>query len=172
MRAGSKSGSLCHRNLGRYVITGRAQASYDFGTTRAERDGESMFSSVTVFPTSAMALGDWKALPVSYKTIDCLFEELAKQPSSKATLAAMSRLPLHPGSHTVAVRAHLRIAARGREVPLSIDFLTFIVGRCQDVFGYGYVGDGDGPFVQGESLLLKQIAQKAVKAGCLRDRVA
>lgn len=159
-------------DFSRYTITGKAERSYVFGVSTQQRDGESIVGNTTVFKTSAMAEGDWKASSMNYKTIGCFLTKLAQAPGSRITLGRISRLPLHAGSRIVAVRAHLHIAAtNGIRVPAAFDFAFFLLGRCQDLLMYGYVDIGNPAlkkFVSDEALLLKELVYAGTSAGCLR----
>jgi hypothetical protein len=158
------------RDLSRYTISGQIERSFVYGVTRQARDGESMFGSATVFKTSAMAEGDWKASSVSLKTLGCFFSKFAQAPGSRIALAGVDRLPLHAGSRSVALRAHLRITApNGTRVPAAFDLAFFLLGRCQEMLVYGYI-DGHGSafkkFVSDEPLLVKELAYEGKTAGC------
>jgi hypothetical protein len=65
------------------------------------------------------------------------------------------------------------VATRGVQIPASIDVFVFVVGRCEEIYSYGYV---DTPalntFAPAVQTVLKGIVQGAVKAGCLRDGIA
>ena len=157
-------------DLSRYTVSGHTERAFAYGTSPTTRDGESMFDSVKVLKTAAMAEGDWKASSVSYKTMGCFLSKFAQAPGSRIALAGIDRLPLHAGSSTVALRAHLRITApNGTRIPAAFDLAAFLVGRCQEIFVYGYI-DGHGPafkkFVSNEPLLLKELAYEGKSAGC------
>jgi hypothetical protein len=158
-------------DLSHYTISGQAERAFVYGLSQQTRDGESMFDSVTVLQTPAMAEGDWKASSVSYKTLGCFFSKFAQAPGSRIALASTDRLPLHAGSLTVALRAHLHITtANGQRVPAAFDLAAFLLGRCQEIFIYGYI-DGHGSafkqFVSDEPLLLKELAYEGKTAGCM-----
>lgn len=157
-------------DLSRYTISGQAERAFAYGASPQSRDGESMFDSVTVLQTPAMAEGDWKASSVSFKTLGCFLSKFAQVPGSRIALAGIDRLPLHAGSLTVALRAHLRITtASGLRVPAAFDLAAFLLGRCQEIFVYGYI-DGHGSafkqFVSDEPLLLRELAYEGKSAGC------
>lgn len=158
------------RDLSRYTISGQTDRSFVFGVSPQARDGESMFGNSTVFPTPAMAEGDWKASSISYKTLGCFLSKFAQVPGSRIALAGVDRLTLPAGSRSVAMRAHLRISApNGLRVPAAFDLAVFLLGRCQEMFVYGYI-DGHGSafkkFVSDEPLLLKELAYEGKAAGC------
>jgi hypothetical protein len=158
------------RDLSKYTISGQTERSFVYGISPQARDGESMFGNATVFQTPAMAEGDWKASSVSYKTLGCFLAKFAQVPGSRISLAGVERLTLHAGGRSVAMRAHLRISApNGLRVPAAFDLTVFLLGRCQEMFIYGYI-DGHGPafkkFVSDEPVLLRELAYEGKAAGC------
>jgi hypothetical protein len=158
-------------DLSHYTISGQAERAFVYGLSQQTEDGESMFDSVTVLQTPAMAEGDWKASSVSYKTLGCFFSKFAQAPGSRIALASTDRLRLHAGSLTVALRAHLRITtANGQRVPAAFDLAALSTRPLPRDLIYGYI-DGHGSafkqFISDEPLLLKELAYEGKTAGCM-----
>jgi hypothetical protein len=84
---------------------------------------------------------------------------------------ALDRLPLHVGDSTVADRLHFVASAKGVRIPITMDFIVFAVGRCNELFMYVYIDNGTPiqkqllPF---ERPLADSMVQHSTRAGCLR----
>jgi hypothetical protein len=160
--ADSLKGCETASNLSRYVITGNAKRKY----TTKKTTGQLVASGVTVFRTLAMAQADWAAT-ISYKKLSCVLRRAIR---SDWKAVSFNRLPLHAGNRTVAARIRFVVFAKGARVPAALDFIVFAVGRCNEVFVYGYIDNGTpilkelAPF---EQQLVEGIVQVSTRAGCL-----
>jgi hypothetical protein len=85
-------------------------------------------------------------------------------------VVSLNRLPLHIGNRTVADRIRFVVFAKGTRVPGVVDFLVFGVGRCFEVFTYGYIDDGTATQKAFERQLAESMVQHSTKAGCLLPR--
>ena len=163
--ADSLKGCDTASNLSRYVITGNAKRTY----TTKKTTGQSVTSVVTVLRTLAMAQADWAAT-ISYKKLSCVSQALGRAIGSGGKVVSLNRLPLNVGNRTVADRIRFVVFAKGARVPAAVDFIVFAVGRCHEVFVYGYIDNGTpilkelAPF---ERQLAEGMVQVSTEAGCL-----